>query len=569
MDKVLQSSAQRRTFLKNMTHLIGKIIDQKYRLLRLLGQGGMGSVYEAEHILLHTKVAIKVIKEEYAAVPEAFQRFLREAQAAGAIGHPNITKVHDFGEDAGLVYAVMELLRGKSLATLLEERGRLAPEPAVAIILQVLSALHAAHKAGIIHRDLKPDNVFICIDSRSREEVKLLDFGVAKFNRPENVGLGLTKTGAILGTPHYLAPEQARGKKDIDERIDIWSTGVMLYEVLSGRLPYDGNNYNAVMGAILLKTPEPLEGIAPHVPAGLAAVVHKALSKDREQRYGSVAEMIDALMPFAGDDSEEGDSIVIPMRSTGSPITPLPSRPPLCELPTESISAAAAGETDPGEPSPRESAPQAMRPSGSVPTSTPVGPQIPTVTTMEAIGSNSFAAPIKRPRNKTALKWSLAGVAAGIALISISLLVVYRPATSVSLPNDRPTSSFEENVAVDDSPGDGKKAAASPAQVSLTVEGTPAGARFFLDGAPITPPHLASPSDTPMRLKVESDGYNTVERTVVLDRDIVIHLPMNLHDAPPPKNNSSIRKSRQRGAPGRKAAREQRAHQQWADNPFD
>ncbi len=535
-----------------MTNRVGKIVDQKYRLLRLIGQGGMGSVYEAEHVVLHTKVALKLIKDDYASSPEAFQRFLREAQAAGAIGHPNITKVHDFGaEDDGPVYAVMELLRGKSLEALLRQRGRLAPEPAVAVILQVLSALHAAHKAGIIHRDLKPDNVFVSVDSRGREEVKLLDFGVAKFIHPENAGLGLTKTGTILGTPHYLAPEQARGNKDIDRRIDIWSTGVMLYEILSGHLPFDGENYNEVLSAVLLETPAPLTQVAPHVSEGLAEVVHKALSKKRDERYASVAEMMEALMPFAGEYDEEGDSIVTPVRPFGKSVTPLPNKPARCELPTEIVTK----DTD------------------------VIEPQAPRGTMMEALASGSVESPTPRPGNKS-LRWSLGGAATGVAVIAAVLLFINRPAAEAIAQGGGITSSFEEDLTVE-KPALAEPPATAPSQadvkasiiaqepqVSLIIEGLPPEARAYLDGDPVTTSHLLPRSDAPAQLRVEAEGYQTIEQTVVLNRDLVVYLPMRSADAPPRKVRPAPKKADRGMGSGPKTSTPAGESQRWADNPF-
>ncbi|MBW2279044.1 MAG: protein kinase, partial [Deltaproteobacteria bacterium] len=288
--------------------LQGRVLDRKYRLVKLIGEGGMGTVWEAEHTMISRKMAVKVMHGDQqpdansltkSTSNVAMERFFREAQAASQIGHPNIIEIYDVGtEPDGTTFIVMELLKGVSLEDVLEAEGSLSPRRTVAIILQVLSALLAAHNKSIIHRDLKPDNVYLAVDQRMREEVKLLDFGVAKILEGGDEQLGLTKTGSVLGTPYYLAPEQARGGKDIDVRIDIWSVGVMLYEMLTGRLPFDGDNYNEVLGKILMDDIPPLKDYAPKCPDGIVAVVNKALTKDRDKRYRDVSAMLDDLVPF-------------------------------------------------------------------------------------------------------------------------------------------------------------------------------------------------------------------------------------------------------------------------------
>lgn len=281
-----------------MDSLQGKIIGGHYKLLRMIGEGGMGSVWEAEHTTILSRFAVKVMHQLEGEDEGLKLRFFREAQAASSIGHPNIIEVFDVGVEDGIAYIVMEFLEGKSLVDMINEQGPLPPLRVVSIVLQVLSALHAAHNKGIVHRDIKPDNVFVAVDFRMREDVKLLDFGIAKIldEVPENVKL--TQTGTVLGTPCYLSPEQASGKTDIDERIDIWAIGVMMYEMLSGQAPYLGENYNEVLCNILTAQAPPIGDVVLGVPPALAAVVNKAMSKDREQRYRDVGQMIRDLMPL-------------------------------------------------------------------------------------------------------------------------------------------------------------------------------------------------------------------------------------------------------------------------------
>ncbi len=272
---------------------MGKVLDGKYRLVRLIGKGGMGSVYEAEHTVINRRVAVKLLNPEYADEGDIVARFVREAQAASSIGHPNIIDIQDVGEDDGKTFIVMELLEGTSLSALIKSRGRLEPSHAVAIARQVADGLQAAHEKGIVHRDLKADNVFLTHDARLGEQVRILDFGISKVMEAD--GTDLTQTGAVMGTPHYMAPEQVRGEKDVDARIDVWALGVMIYEMLTGMYPFPGTRTPEVLVKILT---EPMAALEPDLPDDLVEVVERALEKDRDARYASVAEMRKALEPL-------------------------------------------------------------------------------------------------------------------------------------------------------------------------------------------------------------------------------------------------------------------------------
>lgn len=282
-----------------MEELLGRILGQKYQLNRKIGEGGMGSVWEAEHAAIRRRVAVKVMNRTEDESPDKLRRFFREAKAAGEIGHPNIVEIYDVGvEDDGTAYMVMELLNGISLGELLLKCKTLPAGKTVAIVVQVLSALHATHEKGIIHRDLKPDNIFLSVDARMREDVKLLDFGIAKIQAGDFDSVKLTKPETVLGTPHYLSPEQASGSSDIDARIDIWAIGVMMYEMLAGQVPFDGENYNEVISNILMKPPPSLRQLAPLVSEELAQIIAKAMSKNREERYRNVTELMRDLEPL-------------------------------------------------------------------------------------------------------------------------------------------------------------------------------------------------------------------------------------------------------------------------------
>jgi len=275
---------------------IGTVLGGKYLLKQLLGEGGMGRVFAAEHTVIGRQVAVKVLHSEFARSPDISERFLREARAAGTIEHPGIIDVLDADRDeSGTLYMVMELLKGESLATCLERKARLGPSETLAITKQILEALQVAHEHGVIHRDLKPDNIFLTTDKDGAQRVRILDFGISRIMPRGEEELRLTQTGTVMGTAYYMSPEQARGQSNVDHRADLWSMGVILYQMLSGVRPYRGDSYNAVMIAIAVEPVPPLSGAWPDIEPSLAAFVEKALQKDPDDRYGNVLEMLQAL----------------------------------------------------------------------------------------------------------------------------------------------------------------------------------------------------------------------------------------------------------------------------------
>ncbi len=275
--------------------LIGHEISGKYRIKSLLGQGGMGAVYEAEHLSIGRVVAVKVLHPKHAQQAEAVARLRNEARIAGNIGHPNICETYDLGRlDDGSPYLVMERLIGETLDQRIKRESALPERDIIEVMLQVLSALGAAHDKGIIHRDLKPENVFLMRRPGSPPVAKLLDFGISKAIH-ENRDADLTMPGIVMGTPYYMAPEQARGDRGLDHRVDIWAAGVILYEALSGRRPFVARNYNALLVQILTSKHRPLAEVRPGVNRTLERIVDKALSKMREDRFQTALEFQNTL----------------------------------------------------------------------------------------------------------------------------------------------------------------------------------------------------------------------------------------------------------------------------------
>ncbi|MCK9461642.1 MAG: serine/threonine protein kinase [Proteobacteria bacterium] len=512
--------------------LIGKVLDRKYRIVRVIGVGGMGTVYEAEHIVISRRVALKILAPEFVSRPETVERFFREAKAASAIGHPNIIDIYDVGrEEDDTVYIVMELLKGISLADCIDCEKRLEPTAAAAVAAQVLSALRAAHEKGIVHRDLKSDNVFLAVDSRDRQEVKLLDFGIAKVGTTGTHGLGLTRDGDVVGTPYYLSPEQARGARDVDARIDIWGVGVILYEMLTGSLPYTGENYNEVLGKILLEAPKPILELVPELPAELVAIVEKAMQKDRDLRYGSAAAMLEDLTPFIESSSTESMSTVVFKTMKGIPVTPMPgSRMLLFSTPGSGVR--------------RRSDPLAH--TSDIPEE-----------------ERAILDGMSRKRRKRMLVPLALVVVFGVLVAGVTLALFAGGSDGAEA---KPAGAVANGWNAAD-------AAAPAIEESVTIElrGLPAGARVLVDGEPATPPVSHPKTSAAGHFEISAEGYVTLDLVVVFDKNQAIDVALKALEvekageavqadsAPKPEEKKSGGKSGKKK--GKKGG--------WESNPFD
>jgi hypothetical protein len=324
----------------------GAVLAGTYEVTRLLGEGGMGAVWEARHLRLERKrVAIKVLHGFVSADGEAVNRFQREANIASRLGHPNIIQVHDFNNlENGAPYLVLEYLDGESLNERLQ-RGPMPLPQVLAITRQIGSALQAAHNEGIVHRDLKPHNVFLCPSEThgyATEQVKVLDFGISKIQGSDTVK---TQTNAILGTPQYMSPEQAKGAhREIDHRTDVFALGAMVYEMLTGRAAFLGDSIPEVMFKVVYEEPPPLASLAPGLPPNVVAAVEHALRKNRDQRCESAAAFVEAL---TGD----------PLNTLrGGPATAAVHSPQL----SSSLAAAAASRNQVPAPGVRAASPEAF-----------------------------------------------------------------------------------------------------------------------------------------------------------------------------------------------------------------
>ncbi|WP_156041613.1 serine/threonine-protein kinase [Chondromyces apiculatus] len=288
-------------------------------MLRPIGGGGMGSVYEARHRGTGRRVAVKVLSGSFLRNESVLTRFQREAKAAGSIQSQYITEVLDTGVDptTGQPYIVMEHLDGEDLGQALHRVKVLSPDTALRIAAQTTLGLSRAHEARVIHRDIKPGNLFLARRESGELTLKICDFGVAKIvaDRLQDIEKsGLTQTGSVLGSPLYMSPEQARGNKDIDPRSDLWSLGIVLYQMLSGRRPHeDIDALGELIIAICSEPPRPLQDVAPWVPPEVAAVVHGALHFEPARRFQSAAEMLEAMRPLLQNGWSLDASMILPI----------------------------------------------------------------------------------------------------------------------------------------------------------------------------------------------------------------------------------------------------------------
>jgi serine/threonine-protein kinase len=322
--------------------LIGQTIGN-YLVTQKLGEGGMGSVYLAEHPSIGKKVALKVLHSEFSTNQEVAQRFFHEAKAVNDIGHPNIVDIVDFGIlSAGhgreqLVYFIMEYLAGMTLSHLIRTEAPLPPERALTIALQVADALSASHKCGIVHRDLKPDNIILLQRGRERDFVKLLDFGIAKLTGGSAMGSHRTRTGIVMGTPAYMSPEQCEGRDSVDLRTDVYALGIVIYEMLTGRVPFLGEGYGEILVQHLTQRPTPVSSFR-MLQAHVEVVVMKALEKRADMRYPTMEEFMRAMSDPVGYVEAHGGvggflqrqlmpssaPVTTSVRLTPAPLTPLP-----------------------------------------------------------------------------------------------------------------------------------------------------------------------------------------------------------------------------------------------------
>jgi serine/threonine protein kinase len=484
-----------------------------YRAISLLGEGGMGAVYLAEHPGIGRRVAVKVLHRNYIQDENLLARFLNEARAANAIRHPNIIEILDSGTIAdGTPFLVMELLEGESLGTRIRRVGALSLAVAVEFAYQTASALGAAHKKGIVHRDLKPDNLYIINDPHEpeRERIKVLDFGIAKLQQGSTGDSVKTRTGTLMGTPIYMSPEQCRGTRTVDHRSDIYSLGIIFFEMLVGQPPFVSEGFGELVNMHLNVAPPAPSSQNPAVPPAIDAIVLKMLAKDPQARYADMAELQIALK------ASGGSTFVVRGSQPSSP--------------------------DMGGRTP---APQVMRaPLAS-------NPKLHETTFSTGVGEK-MATPAAAPKSKAG-KAVMAVVVAAAAAVGVGLFIfrdgekvgarhleaeVVKPALSAPSPKGDVPPPPKAEVSP---PPPAKVDVPPPAPKAVTVhvESDPTGANVVDDasGRPlgVTPLVLTRPRGGALKLRLEKTGYNPNAHAVTLDDDATIELTLEQQKAAPPK----------------------------------
>jgi len=304
---------------------VGEVLAGKYKVEDVLGVGGMGVVVAARHMQLEQKVALKFLRPEAMQSKEAVERFLREARNAVRLRSEHVAKVTDVGTlDSGAPYMVMEYLDGADLSRVVQATGSITIEEAVYFVLQACEAIAEAHSLGIIHRDLKPQNLFVTRRVDGKPLVKVLDFGISKSIDTQS-GLSLTRTSSIMGSPLYMSPEQMRSSKNVDQRADIWALGVILYELLTGHVPFEAESVPELCLKVVQDEPASPKSVRPEIPEGLNAVILKCLEKTASNRFSNVAELAASLEPYSADIARGSSERIASTLN-------LPSRPPMVSI---------------------------------------------------------------------------------------------------------------------------------------------------------------------------------------------------------------------------------------------
>lgn len=500
--------------------LIGTTIQDRYRVIKKLGEGGMGAVYLGEHLMIKRKVAIKCLHSQFASHPEVVARFHREALAATSIGNEHIVEVTDMGTfDDGTLFMVLEYLEGRDFSTLIEEEG---PQPlgrVIAIMIQMCDALTAVHAKGIVHRDLKPDNVFLVPRGGNPDFVKILDFGISKFkNSLDGKTAKMTATGSALGTPYFMSPEQAEGCDTVDHRSDIYALGCIMFNALTGRQAFQAETISMVILNICTKDPPSICELRPDIPMAFEAVLNRTLAKDKNQRFVDTVELKAALIPFWNENK------------------PAPSKTEVESRVKEIDTFADTGVSFP------------KLASGSDLNKINVEEAVSTGGVSREMASASQSGGITQlPAKSTSiLLWAVVGlvIIMGVALVGILYkvgVVGNQAAPQTETPLDPMAN---EATAPTSSPTNTPASAPVTETVQIKITTVPKSAELFLDGAPISNPFDAElpKSDTPRKLEAKAAGFASKTQTLALQfsqKVVVTLIRVNQTESP---SGSSPRK---------------------------
>ncbi|MDI1477245.1 serine/threonine-protein kinase [Polyangium sp. y55x31] len=490
---------------------VGEVIAGKYRIEREIGRGGMGLVLLATHVDLEQPVAVKVLHEDSAYDADAIARFIREARAAGKIQSDHVARVMDAGVlPEGGAYIVMELLDGKDLADVLRDQGPLDVSVAVGHVLEACDAVAAAHAVGIVHRDLKPANLFLARKPDETEIVKVLDFGVSKMSLPSTPSSpsSLTQSGQIFGSPSYMAPEQLRSAADVDARADIWSLGVVLYELVTGCLPFPARTMADMMAAVVRDPPQPLAQVRADAPPALEAILVRCLEKEPSDRYTTVGELARALAPFApGREALVARIERVSARSAAAG-GGVPSLPAPASMRVDVVAAGEAGATPLG---------------GNA--------EAPQDNTSESPLARSLGSGRVSSLSGRSPRWVLAIAVALAAAIGLAVTLSHRaPAVmtpaSTRAPEPPPAAAPAESAQVLPVVA---QASATPSaarvEVTINVSSAPKGTHVYRGAeliGTVPGPLVLARGEAPIELRFVADGHTPAEITVVPDVDRVL-----------------------------------------------
>ena len=516
---------------------IGMVLQDRYRIVRVLGEGGMGTVYEGEHIVIKRRVAIKALHAQFAQNPEIVARFHREALAATSVGHANIVEVTDMGQFPDKsAFMVLEFLEGRDWADDIEKQG---PQPAaktIRILSQVCDALDAAHAKGIVHRDLKPENIFLITRGDNADFAKVVDFGISKFH--DSTDKSMTKTGTAMGTPYYMAPEQAQGKKDVGKSADIYSLGVILFQALTGQFPFDDESYPMLVLKICTEPAPELGLYRPDLPRELSDIVGRCLRKDPNQRFASCGDLKAALAPYRNLEDDPSVSA---------------DAPPTSSLAASALrSGIALAGTMAATPAGLDAAPHIVAKTN--PGVTPPSSPAVRATGAGTLADEDAALPVSKSRAPlwgaiAGLGVVFAGVAAMVAFQSsdgeAAAVVAAAPTEATTPPPSTapdPATNPATNTVVTPPVGTG-------ASVTVQITTIPEDAEVYLDGHRIPNPFDGElpQTEVPRTLEVRAAGYTTKAQ------DLVLSFPQRVRvrlDAGEGVDDRSTRATREGGTTG-------------------
>ncbi len=518
--------------------LTGRVLGGKFRLIRRIGSGGMGSVYQAVHLELEKKVAVKLLHQQMAPHQEVYQRFKREAKIACKLNHPHIIEVFDFDRtEDGIPYIIMEFLQGEDLEVLLGRRRLLPLEEVVHMFEGICSAVHQAHEEGVIHRDLKPQNILLCKVGDRTDFPKVLDFGISKLKDNNSI---VTQTKAYLGTPCFMAPEQARGAaSEASAQSDIFAMGCILYRALGGRLAFSGDSIEAVLYKIIHEQPLGLEKLNGNVPRAVARVVHRAMAKDPALRYPSMREMWRELKEASTtteDASAPAPKLQIIRQHPEDPQTvhSLNTANRKAPTPQETRGYGDAPQKSEGVP-PLDSISE-PQPPPQAPEAEAAPPQVGGVSTLSA-SMGEHLDKVARPRRTG---WI---IGAAVLLVMLGAAVI---GGRSFLTKEKPPAAAETVTATSRPPKAkpepapaGVPAPALPARIKIELLNLPAGSKVTLDGEKVTEnPFSLDQEDRRHTLKVKGPAGQTFTHEFEADKDLTLAVAFARKPKPRPRPRS-------------------------------